>query len=74
MGERSVTTSFSTWGRYESRDYARLARNRFADVPGAHYRVRYMPDERYPFEPYAVLCFDYEEDADAFDANGEVKA
>ncbi len=65
---------FATWGRYSDRDHARLARNRFEDVPGAHYRVKYAPDERYPNEPYAVLCFDWEHDADAFDANGEVNS
>lgn len=64
--------SYATWGRYSDRDYARLARNRFADQPGAHYRVRYMPDERYPPEPYVLAVFDWEYDADAFDANGEL--
>ena len=69
-----TTKPYSIWGRYPDRDFARLARNRFADVPGAWYRVRYMPDERYPDEPYALCVFDWEHDANAYDHEGEVRA
>lgn len=66
-------SSFSTWGRYDSRDYARLARNRFEDQPGAWHRVRYMPSKRWPDFPYVLAVFDWEHDANAVDANGEVR-
>lgn len=64
--------SYAIWGRYSDRDHARLARNRFEDQPGAHHRVRYMPDERYPAEPYCLCVYDYEDEANEVDANGEV--
>lgn len=65
--------NFSIWGRYETRDVARLACNRFEDQPGAWYRVRYMPNTSNPEYPYAVLVYDYKEDANAVDAEGEVR-
>lgn len=63
---------FSTWGRYDARDYARLARQRFKDQPGAYHRVRYLPSTRWPDFPWAVLCFDWLSDADACNESGEV--
>lgn len=62
----------AVWGRYDTRDYARLARNRFKDQPGAYYRIRYLPSIRWPDFPWAVLCFDWLSDADAIDGNGEI--
>jgi hypothetical protein len=67
-----TTKPYSIWGRYPDRDFAR-ARNRFSDVPGAHYRVRYMPTTRYPDCPYAVVAYDWLGDADSIDANGELR-
>lgn len=66
--------NFTIWGRYDADYHARLALRCFEDQPGAYHRVRYMPDERYPAEPYVLAVFDWEHDADAFDSNGELRA
>lgn len=68
-----TTKPYSIWGRYPDRDFARLAHNRFKDVPGAYYRVKYMPCERHPDCPYALVAFGWPEDADEFDADGELR-
>lgn len=68
-----MSPRFSIWGRYPDRDFARLARNRFSDAPGAYYRVRYMPSERYPGQPYVLAVYGWEDDANAYDHNGEVR-
>lgn len=60
------------WGYYDTRDHARLARNRFKDQHGAYHRVRYMPSERYPEFPWAVVVYQWEHEADAINADGEV--
>jgi len=72
QGEQAMTDT-ATWGRYETRDIARLACNRFEDQPGAYHRVRYSPSKRYPKFPWAVLVFGWEDEADLVDANGEVR-
>jgi len=59
-------------GRYETRDVARLARNRFEDMPGAYHRVRFDPCERYPEYPWTLVVYEWKEEADLIDHNGEV--
>lgn len=62
------------WGRYETKDVGRLARNRFEDQPGAYHRIRYMPDERYPEFPWTLCVFAREDDANEINAEGEMRA
>lgn len=66
--------SFTIWGRYDADYHAKLARRRFKDQPGAYHRVRYMPSERWPDFPWALCVFDWEHDADAVNADGELQA
>jgi hypothetical protein len=73
-GSVIALTEPAVWGRYSTRDEARRARKRFKDAPGAQYRVRYMPSERWPAEPWTVLAFAWEHEADAINEHGEVNS
>jgi hypothetical protein len=61
------------WGRYETKDYARLACQRFEDQSGAWHRVRYKPSERYPGLPWTVCIYGWEDEADECDEEGEMR-
>lgn len=72
-----MTAKPSIWGRYTSQGRAEAEITRYLGDPGEteeypFYRVRYMPNKKYPEFPYAICAFDTRQEADAVNVNGEV--